>query len=107
SAAYMLVDRASARTEAECQVRVAMTPAAARFVGAPTFRGVTGQPVLTGMWASDGAPEPHVFLGDWAQLVLLAPATANVIARVAHGQADDIVTATLLAARCPVVVAPA
>ena len=106
-AAYKLVDLASALTQAECQVRVAMTASAARFVGAPTFRGVTGQPVLTGMWASDGAPEPHVFLGDWAQLVLLAPATANVIARVAHGQSDDIVTATLLAARCPVVVAPA
>src|SRR5205809_304534 len=106
-AAYKLVDLASALTQAEGQVRVAMTASAARFVGAPTFRGVTGQPVLTGMWASDGAPEPHVFLGDWAQLVLLAPATANVIARVAHGQSDDIVTATLLAARCPVVVAPA
>jgi len=48
-----------------------------------------------------------VFLGDWAQVVLVAPATANVIARIAHGQSDDIVTATLLAARCPVVVAPA
>jgi phosphopantothenoylcysteine decarboxylase/phosphopantothenate--cysteine ligase len=106
-AAYKLVDLASAITQAGGQVRTAMTASAARFVGAPSFRGVTGNPVLTGLWAADGAPEPHVFLGDWAQLVLLAPATANVIGRLAHGQSDDIVTATLLAARCPVVVAPA
>src|SRR6267378_3491524 len=106
-AAYKLVDLASALTQAGSQVRVAMTPSATRFVGAPSFRGVTGNPVLTGLWASDGAPEPHVFLGDWAQVVVLAPATANVIARIAHGQSDDIVTATLLAARCPVVTAPA
>jgi phosphopantothenoylcysteine decarboxylase / phosphopantothenate---cysteine ligase len=106
-AAYKLVDLASALTQAGGEVRVAMTASASRFVGAPSFRGVTGNPVLTGLWAADGAPEPHVFLGDWAQLVLVAPATANVIARIAHGQSDDVVTATVLAARCPVVVAPA
>jgi len=106
-AAYKLVDLASALTQAGAQVRVAMTGSASRFVGAPSFRGVTGNPALTGLWAADGAPEPHVFLGDWAQLVLVAPATANVIARIAHGQSDDIVTATVLAARGPVVLAPA
>ncbi|HEY8635602.1 MAG TPA: bifunctional phosphopantothenoylcysteine decarboxylase/phosphopantothenate--cysteine ligase CoaBC [Candidatus Dormibacteraeota bacterium] len=106
-AAYKLVDLASALTQAGTQVRVAMTHSATRFVGAPSFQGVTGNPVLTGLWAAGGAPEPHVFLGDWAQLVLVAPATANVIARIAHGQSDDVVTATVLAARCPVVVAPA
>ena len=106
-AAYKLVDLASSLTQAGGQVRVAMTASATRFVGAPSFRGVTGNAVLTGLWAVDGAPEPHVFLGDWAQLVLVAPATANVIARIAHGQSDDVVTATVLAARCPVVVAPA
>jgi phosphopantothenoylcysteine decarboxylase/phosphopantothenate--cysteine ligase len=106
-AAYKLVDLASALTQAGAQVRVAMTPSASRFVGAPSFRGVTGNPVLTGLWAADGPPEPHVFLGDWAQLVLLGPATANVIGRIAQGQSDEIVTATVLAARCPVVVAPA
>src|SRR5207253_4238673 len=105
--AYKVVDLASALTQAGSQVRVAMTPAAMRFVGPPTFQGVTGNPVLTGLWAADGAPEPHVYLGDWAQVTLLAPATANVISSVAKGQADDIVTATLLAARGPVVVAPA
>ena len=106
-AAYKLVDLASALTQAGSQVRVAMTPSATRFVGPPSFQGVTGNPVLTGLWATDGSPEPHVALGDWAQLILLAPATANVIGRVASGRSDDIVTATLLAARCPVVVAPA
>ncbi|HEY8864876.1 MAG TPA: bifunctional phosphopantothenoylcysteine decarboxylase/phosphopantothenate--cysteine ligase CoaBC [Candidatus Dormibacteraeota bacterium] len=106
-AAYKVVDLASALTQAGCHVRVAMTPSATRFVGAPSFQGVTGNPVLTGLWSADGSPEPHVALGDWAQLILLAPATANIIGRVAGGRSDDIVTATLLAARCPVVVAPA
>jgi len=63
--------------------------------------------VLTGLWLSAGSPEPHVELGDWAQLIVLAPATANILGRVASGRSDDIVTATLLAARCPVVIAPA
>ena len=106
-AAYKLVDLASALTQAGANVRVAMTPSSTRFVGAPSFRGVTGNPVLTGLWSGGDSPEPHVFLGDWAQVILLAPATANVIARVAGGESSDIVTATLLAARCPVVVAPA
>jgi len=106
-AAYKVVDMASALTQAGCRVRVAMTPSAMRFVGAPTFQGVTGSPVLTGLWPGDGAAEPHVFLGDWAQLIVVAPATANIVGRIADGRSDDIVTATLLAARCPVVVAPA
>ena len=106
-AAYKVVDLASALNQAGCEVRVAMTPSAMRFVGAPTFQGVTGNAALTGLWAADGSPEPHVTLGDWAQLILVAPATANVIGRIASGRSDDIVTATLLAARCPVIVAPA
>ena len=106
-AAYKVVDLASALTQAGSDVRVAMTPSAMRFVGPPTFQGVTGRAVLTGLWASDDSPEPHVFLGDWAQLILVAPATANVIGRIASGRSDDIVTATLLAARSPIVVAPA
>lgn len=108
-AAYKIVDLASALTQSGCNVRVAMTPSATRFVGPPSFQGVTGNPVVTGLWSPgpDGSPEPHVALGDWAQLILLAPATANVIGRFAGGRSSDIVTATLLAARCPVVVAPA
>lgn len=106
-AAYKLVDLASALTQAGCEVRVAMTASATRFVGAPSFRGVTGNSVATSLWSPAGDPEPHVALGDWAQVILLAPATANVIGRVAGGLTNDIVTATLMAARCPVVVAPA
>jgi phosphopantothenoylcysteine decarboxylase/phosphopantothenate--cysteine ligase len=106
-ALYKIADFASTLVQAGCRVRVAMTAAATRFVGPPTFRGVTGQPVLTDLYAPAGHPEPHVGLGDWAQLILVAPATANLLAKVAAGEADDIVTATLLAARCPVVVAPA
>src|SRR2546421_12850333 len=106
-AAYKVVDLASALVQAGSEVRVAMTSSATRFVGPPTFEGVTGSPVQTGMWGGGSSPEPHVFLGDWAQLILVAPATANVIGRIAGGRSDDIVTATLLAARCPVVVAPA
>jgi phosphopantothenoylcysteine decarboxylase / phosphopantothenate---cysteine ligase len=106
-AAYKLADLASTLTQAGCEVRVAMTPTAMRFIGPPTFQGVTGRPVLTGLWHASGEPEPHVFLGDWAQVILVAPATANVISRIAAGRSDEIVTATVLAARCPVVVAPA
>ncbi|HEX6351038.1 MAG TPA: bifunctional phosphopantothenoylcysteine decarboxylase/phosphopantothenate--cysteine ligase CoaBC [Candidatus Dormibacteraeota bacterium] len=106
-AAYKLADLASALTQAGCPVRVAMSAAATRFVGPATFRGVTGNPVLTGLWIQGPDPEPHVQLGDWAQLLLLAPATANTIAKLAEGRADDVVSATVLAARCPLVLAPA
>src|ERR1700716_127206 len=84
-----------------------MTGSATRFVGPPSFQGVTGNPVLTGLWATDGSPEPHRVLGAWSHLILRAPAAANVIGRMASGRSDDVVTAALLAARCPVVVAPA
>src|SRR5262252_1100264 len=83
-AAYKLVDLASALTQAGCEVRVAMTSSATRFVGPPTFEGVTGNRALTGFWSAQAdSPEPHVALGDWAQVILLAPATANVIAKAA------------------------
>ena len=106
-AAYKVADLVSQLVQARGEVRVGMTEAAARFVGAATFQGVSGRPVLTDLWDRQGAPEPHVELGDWAQVVLVAPATANTLARLAQGRADDIVTATCLAARCPVVVSPA
>jgi phosphopantothenoylcysteine decarboxylase / phosphopantothenate---cysteine ligase len=105
-AAYKVVDLVSRLVQAGCEVRVGMTAGATRFVGPATFRGVSGRPVEVDLWSGEH-PEPHVDLGDWAQLVLLAPATANVLARAAQGQADELVTATLLAARCPVIVAPA
>lgn len=106
-AAYKIVDLASALTQAGCEVRVAMTASAMRFVGPPTFQGVTGNAAVTSLWSADGSPEPHVSLGDWAQLILVAPATANVIGRIAQGRSDDIVTATAMAARSPIAIAPA
>ena len=106
-AAYKVADLVSQLLQAGCQIRVAMTAAATRFVGGATFHGLTGQPVQTDLWSNSGQAEPHVALGDWAQVVLLAPATANLLAKLAGGHSDDLVTATVLAARCPVVVAPA
>ena len=90
-AAYKVADLVSRLAQAGCEVRVAMTAAARRFVGAETFHALSGRPVRTDVWAGE-VPEPHVELGDWAQLVLVAPATANTLARLAHGQADDLVT---------------
>ena len=88
-------------------VRVAMTRSAHRFVGSATFAGLTGQRVLDDH-AAEGAPgELHVELAGWADLVLVVPATADLIARMAAGRADDLVTATLLCATCPVLLAPA
>src|SRR2546423_15591916 len=86
-AAYKIVDLASALTQAGCEVRVAMTPSATRFVGPPTFQGVTGNPALAGLFDAGGSPEPHVALGDRAPGILGAPATANVIGRIASGPA--------------------
>lgn len=106
-AAYKVADLVSRLVQAGASVRVAMTEAAVHFVGTTTFHGLSGHPVQSDVWAGDGPPEPHVELGDWAQVIVLAPATANTLAKVAHGRADDLVTATILAARCPVVVAPA
>ncbi|HEX6488226.1 MAG TPA: bifunctional phosphopantothenoylcysteine decarboxylase/phosphopantothenate--cysteine ligase CoaBC [Candidatus Dormibacteraeota bacterium] len=106
-AAYKVADLVSQLTQAGVDVRVAMTSSARRFVGPATFHGLSGRPVATDLFAPEGSPEPHVELGDWAQLILVAPATANLIARIASGESADLVSATILAARCPVVVAPA
>jgi phosphopantothenoylcysteine decarboxylase / phosphopantothenate---cysteine ligase len=93
-------------TEAGHQVTVVPTAAALRFVGAPTWEALSGRPVTSEVW--DDVPSVnHVRLGQEADLVLVAPATADVLARAAHGIADDLLTNTLLTARCPVVMAPA
>jgi phosphopantothenoylcysteine decarboxylase/phosphopantothenate--cysteine ligase len=82
------------------------TPDALRFVGEPTWAALSGEPVTTDVWTGV-ADVPHVKLGQNADLVLVAPATADVLARAAAGMSDDLLTATLLTARCPVVYAPA
>ncbi|WP_286928497.1 MULTISPECIES: bifunctional phosphopantothenoylcysteine decarboxylase/phosphopantothenate--cysteine ligase CoaBC [Aeromicrobium] len=93
-------------TEAGHDVRVVPTESALEFVGAPTWEALSGNPVQTGVF--ENVPQvPHVKLGQTADLVVVAPATANTLARAAHGLADDLLTNTLLTARCPVVMAPA
>ena len=87
------------------QVRVIPTDSALRFVGAATFEALSGNPVHTGVF-DDVHEVPHVRIGQDADLVVVAPATADLLARAAHGRADDLLTATLLTARCPVLFAP-
>jgi phosphopantothenoylcysteine decarboxylase / phosphopantothenate---cysteine ligase len=93
-------------TESGHQVTVVPTEAALKFVGAPTWEALSGRPVHTDVF-EDVHEVPHVRLGQQADLVVVAPATANLLAKAAHGLADDLLTNTLLTARCPVVVAPA
>ncbi|MGH3481452.1 MAG: bifunctional phosphopantothenoylcysteine decarboxylase/phosphopantothenate--cysteine ligase CoaBC, partial [Nocardioidaceae bacterium] len=105
-AAYKTCEVLRRLTEVGHQVRVVPTDAALRFVGAATWEALSGFPVRTGVFAD--IPEvPHVRLGQRADLMLVAPATADLLARAAHGRADDLLTATLLTARCPVLLVPA
>ena len=107
-AAYKAVEVASRLVQAGATVRPVMTRAATEFVGPATFRGVTGHEPLVDIWAPDGEhAEPHVALGREADLMLVTPATASVMARMAHGIADDCVTLAALAMRGPLLVAPA
>ncbi len=105
-AAYKACSVVRQLTEAGHHVRVVPTESALRFVGAATFEALSGEPVHTGVF-EDVPDVPHVQIGKSADLVVVAPATADVLARAAHGRADDLLTATLLTARCPVLFAPA
>jgi phosphopantothenoylcysteine decarboxylase/phosphopantothenate--cysteine ligase len=105
-AAYKACELLRLLTEAGHLVRVVPTPAALRFVGAATWEALSGQPVSVTPWTSV-AEVPHVRLGQEADLVLVAPATADLMARAAAGMSDDLLTAVLLTARCPVLFAPA
>jgi phosphopantothenoylcysteine decarboxylase/phosphopantothenate--cysteine ligase len=105
-AAYKAALLLRAFTEAGHDVRVVPTPSALHFVGAATFEALSGNPVTTEVW-SDVHEVAHVRIGQQAELVVVAPATADLLARAAHGRADDLLTATLLTASCPVVFAPA
>ncbi|WP_298886494.1 bifunctional phosphopantothenoylcysteine decarboxylase/phosphopantothenate--cysteine ligase CoaBC [uncultured Serinicoccus sp.] len=105
-AAYKACSVLRLLAEAGHEVTVVPTASALRFVGAPTWEALSGRPVSSEVW--DDVPQvPHVRLGQQADLVLVAPATADLLARAAHGLADDLLTSTLLTARCPVVLAPA
>jgi phosphopantothenoylcysteine decarboxylase/phosphopantothenate--cysteine ligase len=105
-AAYKACELLRLFTESGHSVRVVPTEAALRFVGEPTWAALSGQPVATDVWAQV-QDVPHVAIGKSAELVVIAPATADLMARAAHGLADDLLTNTLLTARCPIVYAPA
>ena len=105
-AAYKACSLLRLFTEAGHDVTVVPTESALHFVGAPTWEALSGKPVSTGVW--DSVHEvPHVRLGQSADLVVVAPATADLVAKAAHGLAGDLLTNVLLTARCPVVLAPA
>jgi phosphopantothenoylcysteine decarboxylase/phosphopantothenate--cysteine ligase len=107
-AAYKAVELVRRLRDAGATVQVAMTRNAQRFVGAQTFQAVSGQPVRTSLWdAAAEAAMGHLELARWAELVLVAPATANTLAKLTHGLADDLVSTLCLATTAPLVVAPA
>jgi phosphopantothenoylcysteine decarboxylase/phosphopantothenate--cysteine ligase len=105
-AAYKSCELLRLLTESGHRVRVIPTPDALRFVGEATWAALSGEPVSVDAWTGV-AEVPHVRLGQSADLVLVAPATADLMARAAAGMADDLLTATLLTATCPVLYAPA
>ncbi|GAA2537700.1 bifunctional phosphopantothenoylcysteine decarboxylase/phosphopantothenate--cysteine ligase CoaBC [Winogradskya consettensis] len=105
-AAYKACELLRLFTESGHSVRVVPTASALKFVGAPTWAALSGKPVATEVW-DDVHEVPHVRIGRSADLVVVAPATADILARAAHGLADDLLTNTLLTATCPVVFAPA
>lgn len=105
-AAYKAATVVRQLTEAGHSVRVVPTESALRFVGAATFEALSGNPVHTGVF-EDVHEVPHVRIGQNADLIVVAPATADLLARAASGRADDLLTATLLTVRCPVLYAPA
>ena len=105
-AAYKACDLLRRFTETGHDVRVVPTDSALEFVGAATWAALSGHPVSANVW-DDAHEVPHVRIGREADLVVVAPATADLIARAAHGLADDLLTCTLLTVTCPVVLAPA
>lgn len=105
-AAYKSVFLARRLSEAGAEVRVVMTSAATRFVGPQSFAAVTGHQPVTELFDNPSV-SPHTDLAHWADLVIIAPATAATISRLANGLSDEVLSATLLATRAPVLVAPA
>jgi phosphopantothenoylcysteine decarboxylase/phosphopantothenate--cysteine ligase len=107
-AAFKAAELASKLTQADAKVDVLLTPAAARFVAPLTFQGVSGRPAFVDMYdTASGASELHIELARRADVVVIAPATATTIARVALGLAEDMVSLTALATRAPIMICPA
>ncbi|GAB1595219.1 hypothetical protein PAGU2638_08980 [Lysobacter sp. PAGU 2638] len=107
-AAYKSADLVRRLRDAGAEVRVAMTENALHFVGVATFQALSGQPVRTSLWDEHAeAAMGHIELARWASVVVIAPATANTIAKIAHGFADDLVSTLCLATEAPIAIAPA
>jgi phosphopantothenoylcysteine decarboxylase/phosphopantothenate--cysteine ligase len=106
-AAYKAVEVARLCVKAGARVIPVMTPSATRFVGAVTLSGICGEAAVLDMWDPSFSGEVHVSIGERAEVVVIVPATADVLSRLANGRADDVVTALALCARGPVVAAPA
>lgn len=107
-AAYKAAEIASQLAQAGHSVQVVMTAEATRFIMPLTFQALTHQPVTTSLFDEESGGRPtHIELADAADLLLIAPATANILAKLAHGLADDALSAIALATRAPVLVAPA
>lgn len=107
-AAYKAIDLTSKLTQAGYQVRVMMTKHAQEFVTPLSFQAISRHPVYTDTFVEENPAEiQHIALGDWADVIIVAPATANTISKLAHGFADDMVTSTLLASTKPKFIAPA
>ena len=106
-AAYKAIECIRLLTEAGAEVRVLMTPEATRFVTPLTFEAVSDHPVAADWLTPQGGGESHIKLAEWAEVIAIVPATANTIAKLALGLADEIVSGTVLASHVPLVVAPA
>lgn len=107
-AVYKAVDLVSKLRKAGAEVRVVMTKAATKFVNVMTFKEISGNPVAFDMWTENQEYNvEHIALAEWADLMVIAPATANIVAKAAHGIADDLLSTVILASQAPVVVCPA
>lgn len=107
-AAYKSAELARRLQDAGAEVRVVMTDAALHFIGAPTLQALTGHPVRTSLWDEGAeAAMSHIELARWAQRIVVAPATADLVARLAHGLADDLLATVCLASAAPLAIAPA
>ena len=107
-AAYKAIDLTSKLTQAGYDVRVMLTEHAQEFVTPLAFQAISRNPVYTSTFKEENPAEiQHIALGDWADAVIIAPATANIIGKLANGIADDMITSTLLATTVPKFVAPA
>lgn len=106
-AAYKALECVRLLTESEAEVRVIMTPEATRFVGPLSFESLSDHPVAADWLDPRGSGETHIQLSEWAEVLVIAPATANTIAKLALGLADEVLSGTALASRVPLVVCPA